>query len=256
MRVLTDAFLRAKNVFYAKGPIGFLRAMFRYGAILLSGLCWILGSWILRPSFQLQNQRYRYFLHLYNLTWRSERAVEIPIVRKLMEGYDEGDILEVGNVLSHYFRVQHDIVDKYEKNHGVLNQDAATFSPKHLYKLIVCISTLEHVGWDEYPRDPSKTVAAFENLLDCLSADGKMIVTVPVGQNPELDRLIAYGVIQFDQRYYMKRTSKLNSWVEADLDEVGRHANRFSPTYLMLGIKLKERSEHTRDIHKALGLTP
>ena len=35
------------------------------------------------------------------------------------------------------------------------------------YDLIVTISTLEHVGWDEEPRDPSKVLRAIENLKSC-----------------------------------------------------------------------------------------
>jgi len=51
-------------------------------------------------------------------------------------------------VLSHYFAVKHDIVDKYEIAPSVVNEDLVNFKPGKKYDLIVSISTLEHVGWD------------------------------------------------------------------------------------------------------------
>lgn len=65
-------------------------------------------------------------------------------------------MLEVGNVLSHYFPIHHDIVDKYEVCPGVINQDIADFLPQEKYDLILSISTVEHVGWDEQPQEPTK----------------------------------------------------------------------------------------------------
>ena len=94
----------------------------------------------------------------------NERAIEVPIVWKIVSEYSEGRILEVGNVLSHYFSVCHDILDKYEKADGVINQDVVNFWAPNKYELIVSISTLEHVGWDESPRDPNKILRAIENL--------------------------------------------------------------------------------------------
>ena len=73
-------------------------------------------------------------------------------------------MLEVGNVLSHYQRVCHDIVDKYEAREGVINEDVVSFDPGRRYALIVSISTLEHVGWDENPRETDKVSRALDNL--------------------------------------------------------------------------------------------
>jgi hypothetical protein len=33
------------------------------------------------------------------------------------------DFLEVGNVLNHYFKLNHDVIDKYEKGKNVKNID-------------------------------------------------------------------------------------------------------------------------------------
>lgn len=171
-------------------------------------------------TFVFQGKTYIYFYHKHNLTWTNERAVEIPIVWDIVKKHSRKSILEVGNVLSYYFPVDHDILDKYEKVKGVINQDIVDFRPSKKYDLIVSISTLEHVGWDETPREPMKILRAIQNLKKLLSSGGKMVVTLPLGYNPEMDRLLKKGKTHFTQQYYLKRISRDNKWVEVDWDAV------------------------------------
>ena len=49
----------------------------------------------------------------------------------------------------HYFPADHEIVDKYEKGDGIVNEDIVNFRPGKKYDLIVSISTLEHISWNE-----------------------------------------------------------------------------------------------------------
>jgi len=173
---------------------------------------------LLRPSFTFNGEKYAYFWHEYNMTWRGERAVEIPIVRKMVEQAAGKRVLEVGNVLSHYFNFPHDIVDKYEVAPQVKNEDIVTFRPKGgAYDLIISISTLEHVGWDEKPQNPQKFARAFKNLMGpCLKPGGILVVTLPVGHNPVLDQAVRHGKIRFTQKHYLKRLGRVNHWVETD----------------------------------------
>src|SRR5262245_12270711 len=60
--------------------------------------------------FVVDGERYYYFYHRYNMTWENERCVEIPLIQKEMVNIKDADILEVGNVLSHYFSIEHDVV--------------------------------------------------------------------------------------------------------------------------------------------------
>ncbi len=143
-----------------------------------------------RKSFTFQGKTYPNFYHRYNNPWKNERTVEIPIVRDIIKDIEEDRILEVGNVLSHYFHVEHDVVDKYEKAKGVINEDVVNFKSSKKYDLIVSISTLEHVGWDENPREPEKIFKAIENLKSLLSPEGKIVITLPMGWNQELDRFL------------------------------------------------------------------
>lgn len=113
-------------------------------------------------------------------------------------------VLEVGNVLSYRFGVSHDILDKYDINRHVINEDVVRFSPQKRYDLIVSISTLEHVGWDEIPKEPRKILLALENLKKILAPGGQLIVTLPLGYNPDMDKLLSDGEIKFEEVYYLK----------------------------------------------------
>ncbi len=167
-----------------------------------------------------QEKNYDYFYHPYNRTWKNERAVEVPIIWDIVGEQKGKRILEVGNVLSHYFDIDHDILDKYERADGVINQDAADFRTIERYDLIVSISTLEHVGWDENPREPEKVLRAIDNLKSLLAPKGKMVVTLPVGQNPNLDKLLRERKIRFTRLQCLERISGDNRWVESDWGHV------------------------------------
>jgi cyclopropane fatty-acyl-phospholipid synthase-like methyltransferase len=51
----------------------------------------------------------------------------------------------------------------------VINEDVVNFKSKKKYDLIVSISTLEHVGWDEKPM---KIPRAIENLKTLITPQG------------------------------------------------------------------------------------
>lgn len=173
--------------------------------------------------FTFEGGTYNYFYHKYNTTWRNERAVEIPIIWKIVKEHhnQQKRILEIGNVLSHYFVVNHTIVDKYEKAEGVIHEDIVNFQSPKKYDLIISISTLEHVGWDmgDSPRNPMKILQAIENLKSCLAPSGKMVVTLPLGYNRIIDKLLNNGKIKFTKQYYLKRISRNNKWKEVDWNE-------------------------------------
>ena len=105
-------------------------------------------------SFAFGGREYRYLHHRYNFSWLTERAVEVPVVQAMIEDHAGGPVLEVGHVLGHYRPSRHLVVDKYEQAPGVLNRDATDLADLGEFGLIVAISTLEHVGRDEAPRDP------------------------------------------------------------------------------------------------------
>ncbi|CAN5619955.1 hypothetical protein BH23THE1_BH23THE1_35960 [soil metagenome] len=164
-----------------------------------------------KKTFEFQGKKYNYYHHHRGRTWKTERSVEIPIVWAMVTEFRKQNkrILEVGNVLSYRFNIDHEVLDKYEMVPGVINQDVVSYSPDKPYDLIVSISTMEHVGWDESPRDPSKLLRGIQNLTNMLSYGGKMIITLPLGQNSFLDELLNKNIAIFDKQYYLRRESNL-----------------------------------------------
>jgi hypothetical protein len=145
----------------------------------------------------------------------TERMVELPVALALFSDRpgQPGRNLEIGNVLSSWTNVQWDVLDKYEQGPGIMNQDVVDFCPISKYNFILSISTLEHVGFDESTLEPGKFERAVRNLyLNCLAAGGRMILTLPLGYNPEVDSVLQNGHLQLGTVRYLMRTSALNLW--------------------------------------------
>lgn len=173
------------------------------------------------PSiFTFDGERYRYLYHKYNGTWRSERAVEVPIVWQWMQKYSGAKVLEVGNVLSHYNPARHTILDKYEHAPGVINTDVVEFQPREQYDLIVSISTMEHVGFDETPRDDSKLLRGVSNLRSLLAPGGILLMTLPIGQNPKVAELVDSKQLSFDRMGCLKKISRSNKYEQTNWAEI------------------------------------
>jgi len=174
-----------------------------------------------KKKFLFRGKKYTYLARRYNSTWQNERAVEIPIALEAIKSFSGRRILEVGHVLGHYVPTYHDVIDKYETGPGIINEDAATFHPKELYDMIISVSTIEHIGWDEEPKDPESLLRAIKNLKEnCLCPGGTLFVTTPFGWNPFLDECLASGKLTFDETYYLKRIGPGRDWTEAVWDEV------------------------------------
>lgn len=116
-------------------------------------------------TFKYQNKTFNYFSHPHNNTALNERAIEIPIIMGEIRESASKNILEIGNVLSHYFLPEWTILDKYEKAKGVINEDIFEFFPDEKYDLIVSISTFEHIGFDEYGRYGKKKIARVKEKI-------------------------------------------------------------------------------------------
>lgn len=152
-----------------------------------------------KKTFQFNGTDYFYFSRKYNTTFLNERAVEIPIIIHFIKKYKDKRILEIGNVLSHYFDFDFDIVDKYEKHQGVINVDIIDFNCSEKYDLIVSISTFEHIGYDENIRygtsednniQPNSVLRAIEKTKTLLKPGGVFVFTIPLGFNSFLDSRI------------------------------------------------------------------
>jgi hypothetical protein len=173
-----------------------------------------------RRTFHFDGREYHYFVHHYNRAWKNERAVELAIGRQFLEERSGTRTLEVGNVMAHYAPVNYDVLDKYEISPGVINEDIVDHEPTVPYDTILSISTLEHVGWDEQPRQPDKTMRACHALRRMLAPEGELLLTCPIGQNPFLDQYISDRTLPFDDVRFMRRLDGDNTWVECPLEDV------------------------------------
>lgn len=173
---------------------------------------------IFKPKFEFNGEKYKYLVHQHGKTWNNERIVEVPIVWREVEKC-KGNVLELGNVLGNYFSIQHEVVDKYEKTKGVVNEDIVSFNSGKKYDLIASISTLEHVGFDEEEKEPFKALKALKNMKSLLAENGEIVLTFPLGYNKSLDSLLKEKKLGFDEQYFMKRVSRI-SWKEAEYNEV------------------------------------
>lgn len=167
-------------------------------------------------TFVVDGVEHNQLLHLHNRTWRNERAVEIPLAIAFLDR-QPGLVLELGNVLANYGRRGHRVVDKYEERPGVINVDMVEYRPVERFDAIVSVSTLEHVGWDEEPRDPAKIPQAIKHLRRLLSPTGRLFVTCPISHNPYLDALIAEGTSGADREAFLMRDR--DDWRQADRGE-------------------------------------
>jgi hypothetical protein len=172
-------------------------------------------------TFEFDGKTYSYFFHPYCTTWRNERTVGIPIIWNLVKRCEEEkkNILEVGNVLSYYFKVSYDILDKYEIMDEVINEDVVEFKPSKRYDLIVSIVTLEHVGWSESPKEPAKITRAFENLRRLLSPGGQIVVVMGLGLNAQFDASLRDNTTGFTKQSYLKHV-KGHRWEESSWEGV------------------------------------
>jgi SAM-dependent methyltransferase len=171
-------------------------------------------------TFTFDSARHRYLVHPHRWTWLNERAVEVPIARTAVERRSSGRILEVGNVLSHYSSIDHLVIDRYERAPGVINRDVLGFEDQRGFDLIVSVSTLEHIGWDEAPRQSGAAERAFAHLVGLLAPGGELLVTVPVGYNRELDAALRAGRIPLTGLRALRRRHRRNIWREADPAEI------------------------------------
>ena len=191
----------------------------RWGAGVVTGLPHARGGG--HGSFTFGGRSYPYRYHPYKFTWVTERAVEVPIVQAIVDEHRGARILEVGNVLGRYAPQDHLVVDKYEDRPGVVNRDVMDLADLGEFDLIVAISTLEHVGVDEEPRDPGKAVEALRRLQGMLAPGGRLVLTVPVGYHRGLDAAVRSGEFPVSSLGALRRGRiGVTRWSEVEPEEV------------------------------------
>jgi hypothetical protein len=154
--------------------------------------------------------------------WRSERCLELALGKQALAVHDPGDVLELGNVMPLAGAGGHTVVDKYEQGLGVINEDIVDYTPCRRFRLLLSLSTLEHVGWDEQPCDCEKAERALARLDDLVEPDGAMLVTIPVGYHRRLEQAFTSPDAPFESVTMFAKTSRRATWEIRRLSELSR----------------------------------
>lgn len=148
--------------------------------------------------------------------FKSERAVELSIAHWFLTTRPYSRLIEIGNVLNYYFDLPtHDVLDKYEVLPDVINEDIVEFEPRRSYDMVISLSTLEHVGFDEQPYDLSRSRAAAEKVVSLMGKGGHILVTVPLGYNPAIDDFVEKKSHLFETVAFFMREGSTVWWVQA-----------------------------------------
>lgn len=148
--------------------------------------CW----WHDRWTFDLWGRTYPQFWHHYNCGWppyATERTVEMALADAWLERLGGDDVLEIGAVTPYYWpgRVG-EIVDPHDPHRAVTRRTPMSRIDLR-GRTVLSISTLEHIGTAEYgPAQGGED--AWAACARLFSDSRRFLATIPVGQNPALDR--------------------------------------------------------------------
>jgi SAM-dependent methyltransferase len=211
--------------------------MRKIASALSDVLLWLRGRLLGAGEFEYRGRRLRKFVGLYNHTLRNERCIEIAVALDVLARHAGGDILEVGHVTGHYRRARHDVVDRYERAAGVQNVDIAEFRPSKRYDLILSVSTLEHIGFDDanYGGDAADPEQSGEQALEAvrvlkalLKPGGELLITLPFGYNAKLDRCVREGRLELSEAsYYRCVDGDWRAATKAEAEAQPYHRGRF-----------------------------
>ena len=215
--------MTGKSHIYRSGLAGkitwFIR---RFGAkeMVMKPLRRVLAPFVMplleKSTFDYRGLRLPLTYHRYAATWSSERAVEITIAGEYLDRFAGKSVLELGNVTPHYFDVGHLILDKYETGSDsvpVINEDVVEFDTDRRFDLVISISTIEHIGFDDDGDSRQKIPLAISKCRSLLTPGGLFLLTVPLGYNPVLDELVATDELGCDRAAYIRREGPLK-WAQ------------------------------------------
>lgn len=168
-------------------------------------------------TFEYWGVELPYLTHLYNITYLTERRVEVPIATHwIAQQASAHSGVEVGNVLGHYSLREHFVIDRdeprawYQEQQEYLNEDLFELDTYDLHMpWVVSLSTVEHTD------DP---IAAIE-LLQQIAPRG--LVSFPTGVSPALDAWVLDGAVtRYAERACTLVRTGDGTWAQTPFPEV------------------------------------
>ena len=167
----------------------------------------------------------------------NERCIELALSKRWLANSTEPDkVFEIGAVMPYYWECKHEIVDPYDElatiKDFVENIDLSG-------KEVITISTIEHIGLDEYADDKSSGGANVPEILEengavkalqqILKQSSRCFITFPAGYNMALDKWVVKNLHRLNCFGYEKtQRNDLTQWPPVysprwDYNEVVEH---------------------------------
>lgn len=131
-----------------------------------------------------------YFYHHYNYTTCNERCVEVALAIDFSKRYS--DYIEIGAVLPYYepyAKKAKRVIDCFDPK----GDDERRLSECDIRgENVICISTLEHFGTNEYENKKLSKLEGLAGLLQIITTAKNYFITIPLGLNKNLDNQLAY----------------------------------------------------------------
>ena len=174
-----------------------------------------------------------YFDDPVNTTMINERCIELALGLRYMEKVGNDNFTEVGCVMPFYGYCEHPIIDLFEKDHpagDVQNVDAeeCDFTGRD----VLCLSTLEHIGKDDYENpeiDPQKAARILDKITNEANS---FFLTWGTRYHNELDEHAKNILDKYDWFGYIKKEEKVWEYTgtdmkvwDQDFDKPYRYAN-------------------------------
>jgi len=140
-----------------------------------------------------------YFFHPYNNTRVNERCAEVALALEFISKYP--DYVEVGAVMPYYIESDTWVIYPFDPK----GSDDRRLADCDLTDLnVVSISTLEHIGIDQYGNKVINDWEALAGLKQIISTAKNYFITIPMGFNKLFDSQIesilpelnCYGILR------------------------------------------------------------
>jgi len=150
-------------------------------------------------------------LQHYDKDSASERRIEIAIGLDFIKRFPTETIVELGAVLPSHELVSHDVVDMCDKYEKSIRVDALEYD--YTDKNVLSISTIEHIGRNDYADLGDKQTTDPRNAIRCVDKiakqSNKYLITFPLGWNKEFQK----DVENSDYKKIIMARDAGNNWI-------------------------------------------
>lgn len=146
-------------------------------------------DWRIRRTFTLNGRELPYFYHAHNCGWPprrcTERIVELAVADFWLARVVAEQVLEIGAVTPYYWPRRIPCVIDPADPHGLVTHRRSLFDFDLTNRIVLSLSTIEHVGTGEYGID--ERLCPIDALRKVCSESSQCLITFPTGCDDTLD---------------------------------------------------------------------